>query len=253
MNMISEVKKQKFWYKIFLLALDKMNIGGGSGVEDSGEKYVLKYLHGQIIKSEKPVLFDVGANIGGYTLELKNFFENAEIHCFEPAKETYKNLCKNINNKNVILNNFGMSDECSECTLFYDIENSGMASLYNRQLDYFGLEFSKSEKVVLETIDYYCSRKDIKYIDFLKIDVEGNELKTLLGAKEMLAGKNIGAIQVEFGGTNIDARTYFRDFWNLLHENFIIYRILKNGLFEIEKYDEHLEIFTCTNYLFLSR
>ena len=85
----------------------------------------------------------------------------------------------------------------------------------------------------------------------MKIDVEGNEFKALLGAKEMLNKKSVGAIQIEFGGTNIDSRTYFRDFWNLLHDDYKVYRILKNGLYEIEKYDEHLEIFTCTNYLFI--
>ena len=60
----------------------------------------------------------------------------------------------------------------------------------------------------------------------------------------------IGAIQIEFGGCNIDSRTYFRDFWNLLHEDYSAYRILKDGLWEITNYTERLECFCNTNYFF---
>ena len=56
-------------------------------------------------------------------------------------------------------------------------------------------------------------------------------------------------IQFEFGGCNIDYRTYFRDFYYLLKENYKIYRILKDGLFELKQYKESYEIFINVNYL----
>ena len=46
-------------------------------------------------------------------------------------------------------------------------------------------------------------------IDLLKLDVEGHELY-LLSAKKFIS--KISVIQFEFGGCNIDTRTYFRDF-----------------------------------------
>lgn len=239
-----------FWYKLYKLSLKGMNIGEvAGGVETSGECNVFKLV--KDISNEPKVLFDIGANRGEYTKALLNNFPDAQIHSFEPAEATYKTLQDNITANNVKLNNFGISDVISESVLYYDKENSGLASLYNRQLDYFGIGFSKSETVKLDTLDHYCRENDISRIDLLKIDIEGNELNALKGAAELLAEKRIKAIQIEFGECNIDSRVFFRDFWNLLHENFRMYRILKNGFKEILQYDERLEIFVTTNYLFV--
>lgn len=226
---------------------------GGGYFENSGEKYVMKYVREHVIKNNCSVLFDVGANTGGYTSELLKYIKNGEIHCFEPALVTYKTLCDNINDSNVILNNFGIGCEYSKGVLYYDKENSGLASLYKRRLDYYNIDFSKSETVELDTIDHYCAEKKIEVIDFLKMDIEGNEWNALQGAKRMLKKGCIGAIQIEFGGCNIDARIFFRDFWNLLHNQFFVYRIVRDGLYRIRKYDERLECFACTNYLFVNK
>lgn len=251
---LSRVEFQKFWVRCYKASLIGMNLGGGDGVESSGERYIIEYINKNFFSGNKAaIIFDVGANIGEYTGELLTHIRNAEIHSFEPARSTYEILCKNIVAENVILNNFGISDKCSEGILYYEKENSGIASLYQRQLDYIGIDFSKSEAIILDTIDHYCKEKNITYIDFLKIDIEGNELKALYGAHKMLEKNLIGIIQIEFGGCNIDSRTYFRDFWNLLHEKFRAYRIIRNGLYEIKKYEEILEIFTCTNYLFINK
>ncbi len=59
---------------------------------------------------------------------------DAIVHCFEPAKETFKKLVSNNFPANVTLNNFGVSDEDSESELYYDREGSGLASLYNGNL-----------------------------------------------------------------------------------------------------------------------
>ena len=69
----------------------------------------------------------------------------------------------------------------------------------------------------------------------------------------MLYQNRIGAIQIEFGGCNIDARIFFRDFWNFLHDKFFVYRIVRDGLYQIKKYDERLECFACSNYLFVNK
>jgi len=50
------------------------------------------------------------------------------------------------------------------------------------------------------------------------------------------------------GRTNIDSRTFLRDYYELLNSNYRIYRILKNGLVEMKKYSEFDEVFMTTNY-----
>ncbi len=241
-----------FYWRLYSLAIRGMNIGLGGDVKSSGEINVMAYVKN---KTQNPVIFDVGANKGQYTKSLLEFFhDDAEIHSFEPGHETFRILTQEVGSrKNVTLNNFGLSNEKSEGTLFYDAAGSGLASLYKRQLDYFNIEFEQSENVALETLDDYVASKGIKQIDLLKIDVEGNELNVLAGASKSLSAGIIQAIQIEFGGCNIDSRTFIRDFWNLLHDNFIMYRIMRNGLIEIKKYTETLEIFSCTNFFFAKR
>ena len=240
----------EFWYKLYKMSLKGMNIGASAGnIKMSGEYNVFSLVKGT--KSEKKVLFDIGANRGEYTKALLQSFPDAQIHSFEPAHGTYATLKSNVCEDNVKLNNFGISNEISESVLYYDKENSRLASLYNRQLDYFGVDFSKSETVRLDTLNHYCKENDVYQIDLLKLDIEGNELNALKGASELLAEKRIKIIQIEFGGCNIDSRTFLRDFWNLLHENFRMYRILKDGFKEILQYDERLETFVTTNYVFV--
>jgi hypothetical protein len=62
-------------------------------------------------------------------------------------------------------------------------------------------------------------------IDYVKIDVEGWELSVLQGFGDLVY--NMRVIQFEFGGSNIDTRTFFQDFWYFFKDhNFSIYRII---------------------------
>lgn len=155
--------------------------------------------------------------------------------------------------KNIKTNKFGLSDISEKSTLYYDEDTSGMASLYKRQLDWKNIEFSKSEQIQLKKLDEYCEQEGNHSIEFLKIDVEGNEYKVLQGAQRMLANNAINIIQIEFGGCNIDSRIFFRDFWNILHEKYKFYRIVCDGLRPIDEYLETNELFTCTNYLIVRK
>lgn len=65
----------------------------------------------------------------------------------------------------------------------------------------------------------------------------------------MIEDRKIDFIQFEFGGCNIDSRTFFQDFWYLLHDKYNIFRIIPTGLYPIKEYSEMREIFLCTNYL----
>ncbi len=247
---------QSFYEKLLRFTLRRMNIDNTAKISYNGEAFVLNYLkQNSSSNGSKKIIFDVGANVGTYIKSIgKKFGGDVEIHAFEPSAVTFKQLSENIGiQKNIKLNHFGLSNVEEEKLIYYDHEKSGLTSLYQRQLDHYGVRMNMSENIRLETLDAYCQSNNISTVFLLKIDVEGHELGVLQGAKNMLAEKKIQAIQFEFGGTNIDARTYFKDFYLLLKDNYTIYRILQNGLYEIKKYNELHEIFLYTNFLAVAR
>ena len=66
----------------------------------------------------------------------------------------------------------------------------------------------------------------------------------------MIAEGRIKAIQFEFGGANINSRSFMRDFFDLLTPQYTVHRVLQHGLYPILRYGETLEIFKrATNYL----
>lgn len=246
---------QPFYEQLHVLALRGMNIGGGSNVGDSGEVFVLDLIRQRLEDCPSPVVFDVGANVGAYAAAaLDRLGPRVSLYCFEPSPAAFVRLSAAVAaHPEVRCFEFGFGN-CEElATLYSNDPGSGLASVYNRRLDHFGVTLSRLERVTLRTVDGFCRAEGISHIDFLKLDVEGNELRVLQGAKEMLSRSAIGAIQFEFGGCNIDSRTYFQDFFYLLHPSFRLYRVLTDSLRPIDAYRETQEVFTTTNFVALSR
>jgi FkbM family methyltransferase len=234
------------------LSLQGLNYGNGSAIETSGEIALIKQLANKYTDSRTYIIFDVGANRGDYCTELvKNIkINDLQIWCFEPSKETFKNLQLTHSSKNnVFLNNIGFSDQNHEVPLYSNEPGAHIASLFPLERA-FGMEekLSDFEMVSIKKIDDFLIENNIPYIDLLKLDIEGNELNALMGASKAMRAGKIKSIQFEFGSCNIDSRTYFRDFWSFLSPQYNLYRLLKDGLHHITYYSEYDEVFTTINY-----
>ncbi|MBI5530065.1 MAG: FkbM family methyltransferase [Candidatus Doudnabacteria bacterium] len=244
---------QSLFRQLHLISLKGMNFGGGVDPKDSGEDFAVTYALKKIA-SDKLIVFDVGGNNGEYTelwlKHIKQQKKSGEFYVFEPSSMALQQLEKRFKNIEAVkINKLAISDKEGVATLYANFAGSGLASLANRDLSHVGLEMENREEVVTTTLDNFCQQQKINKIDFLKLDTEGYEFAALQGGKNMLNSKQIKFIQFEFGGTDIDTRVFFRDFYKLLNQQYKIYRILKNGLLEIEKYSELEEIFFTTNYL----
>ena len=134
-------------------------------------------------------------------------------------------------------------------SLYANEPGSGLGSLSKRRLDHFNIKFDMEETIdVIRFEDYWVKVLEKRNIDVLKLDIEGHELYALHGLGESI--NSISVIQFEFGGCNIDSRTYFQDFWYFFKEhNFKIFRIGPIGIQKIEKYRESDEYFLTTNFV----
>lgn len=195
-----------------------------------------------------PIILDIGANIGTYSAEVLRLLPEAKIYAFEPSTIARSQLqTRFLNDPRIRIYPFAISDVSGSAKLWSDFAGSGLASLSRRKLDHFNLTFEHEETVQLITLDEWNLEVEIEP-DLVKIDVEGHELNVLNGATSIL--KSAKVIQFEFGGCNIDTRTYFQDFWYFFTQyNFRIFRIEPAGPVEIQTYNEADECFLTTNYL----
>jgi FkbM family methyltransferase len=262
-NMLKKVLKpflgrknlQFLFERLHELSLVGMNFGGGSDPKTSGETAVLNYLRRHVDKEVTPIVFDVGANTGGYASHVISFFgRDVKLFCFEPSKKAFRLLAENMANyENVQLYNIGFGQKSKVATLYADAEGSGLGSVYNRRLHHLGIDMVHREEINLSRLDKFCGDQGIAHVHLIKLDVEGSELDVLKGAKELIDSDRIGLIQFEIGGCNIDSRTYLQDFYYLLNPKYKIHRIVKDGLVLIDKYSERYEVFLTSNYLAVHR
>lgn len=244
--------------KIFLIkSTNKIENNNNTDFSTNGEKLFLKNLLKSRNNKEKTIIFDIGANTGSYTKIVKSIADSnnidLEVHLFEPTKSCF-NVLKKLFNKqnNIILNNFGLSDKKGERTIYYDFEKSGLASLYNRNLDAYSLALNNQEKIKLDTLNDYIISKRIAHINLIKIDIEGHELSALIGMGRFLSADFVDYIQFEYGGANLDSRTNLMQLYGLLKlKGFKIAKVMPNEL-HIREYSPYMDNFNNANYMAVS-
>ncbi len=207
--------------------------------------YQTEYLTGENIwlknylkNVKKPLVLDVGANIGNYSKNVLDSNNDAEIFAFEPHPKTFKNLSLNVKSNNFQAFNLAVGYEKGTLQL-YDYDNndgSQHASLYEDVIKDLHKGNPVSTLVEIIKLDEFIIEQNISTIDLLKIDTEGNEFNVLLGCIENLKNKKIKAIHFEFNEMNIISKVSFKDYWDLLSD-YRFYRILPGGgLLPIKNY-----------------
>ncbi len=138
----------------------------------------------RIVKPGCTVL-DIGANFGWHTTLCSRLCgSNGEVHAFEPVPSTLEELRYNIrlnqSESNVVVNDFALGNEkeTAQIFLFEGLPHSH-ASLSN-------LGRSDGRSFLIQVIpldDYAHNNLRDKQVRFIKLDVEGAELKVLEGGK----------------------------------------------------------------------
>jgi FkbM family methyltransferase len=202
------------------------------------------------------VLFDVGANVGDFSISAIQTFRQAHnnknlvIHAFEPMPSTFESLRNAIADKpGCFAVNMGISENEGHADIFYDDDANKLASLYMRK----ELAPRSVTTIKLTRLDTYLELHNIAEIDLLKIDTEGHELSVLKSAGKYLHPETIRMIQFEYGGTYLDARIYLKDVYNLLEaKGYEIYKIYPGKLLR-RTYHPVMENFQYANYVALGK
>jgi FkbM family methyltransferase len=225
----------------------------GKGYGSSTIKQENKLLH-QLLAKPPRLAIDIGGNVGNYTAEIRRRNPSIEIHTFEPSSKNIGILTNRFSSDPLIkIIPHAVSDSAGVFTLYSDTPGSGGSSLTQRKLDHFNIRFDVQESVnTIRFEDYWIEQLNRRDLDIVKMDIEGHELAALKGFGQAIHATRV--LQFEFGGCNIDTRTFFQDFWYFFKEHgFELHRISPLGLDRITTYRESDEFFITTNYIAVNR
>ena len=224
----------------------------------NGEERVLRTICAYF---KKKIIFDVGANVGNWTrLAARGCSAEDQIFAFEPSSETFLKLKASVSNvPTVRILNFGLSDSSKKKDLLFSFENpekSGVEHIALRTLNKKIVDYRSEEQMFVQG-DEFCSENEIPEINFLKVDVEGHDLKVLEGFTKMFLEGKIGVVQFEYNRLNIFSGALLMKFYEFLQtevssDGYCIGRIYPNSVC-FKDFDIQDENFIDGNFIAVKR
>ena len=156
-------------------------------------------------KKDGLIFWDIGANIGLYSIynALRN--KNSITVAFEPSSSNLRVLTRNISINNFETKIFVVPTPLSKKENIFqkmyerDFIEGGALNSFGEQLDFKGERFLPKMKYSLlgTSINYLIENSILEIPDYIKIDVDGIEHLILEGGNKFLGDKKIKSISVE--------------------------------------------------------
>ena len=146
---------------------------------------------------KRPVIFDIGANVGQSADRFHGAFPSSCIHCFEPSPATFIELKKHCDElPGVSVWNCGVGS-CDTTLSFHENEHSVMSSFLKLNDPAWGRVVGATDVKVI-ALDSFARTQDIEFIHVLKSDTQGYEFEVFKGARQLMRENRIGLIYFEF-------------------------------------------------------
>jgi FkbM family methyltransferase len=207
------------------------------------------WLWGRLASLDMDCVFDVGANVGDWSIGASKKLKTKKIYAFEPIPHTYNLLINNIGNLEIYPQKIAISDFTGELEMNFSIEKSYLSSSISNADN---TSFQKANCKV-QRGDEFCNIFNIGVIDFLKIDTEGNDFKVLKGFENKIKSNEIRLIQFEYGPFSIVSKDLLKDFYVFLNQyGYVIGKIYPNHI-DLREYHVHSENFILSNFIAIKK
>jgi FkbM family methyltransferase len=161
------------------------------------------------------VLFDVGANVGMYSLCAARF-RGVRVFAFEPESQNYAVLNQNIHrnrlHKQVIAFCIALSDSTRYDLLYLsEFLAGGSCHTFGESIGADGRPMAAAfrQGCFATTIDELVAHGAIAVPHHIKIDVDGNEPQVIRGASKTLADQHVKSVLIEIN-------TAFEEHWTII-------------------------------------
>ena len=123
-----------------------------------------------------PVILDIGANTGVYSLIAKAVNPKSKVFAFEPVSRVFEKLQKNIrlNNFDIIAIEKAVSNTDGEAIIFDPEVEHVLSVTVNKNLASSDVKVTE-KKINTITLNSFIREYNLTQIDLIKIDVEKNE------------------------------------------------------------------------------
>ena len=175
-------------------------------------------------KKEDLIFWDIGANIGLYSIynALKN--PKSTTIAFEPSSSNLRVLTRNISINNLEQNIKIIPIPLTNKENIFQIMNEdkfiegGALNTFGEKFDFDGKEFNPSMKYNLlgTTMNYFIENSILEIPDYIKIDVDGIEHFILEGGDKFLNKEKIKSLSIEI---NENFKEQFDKVLNLMDKN----------------------------------
>jgi len=156
--------------------------------------------------TDKEIIFwDIGSNIGLYSIYSALKYRNIKIHSFEPSTSNLRILSRNINinelQDKIFINQFPLTDRDKGYQLMMesDFREGGALHSFGKDLNFEGkkMNIKNDYNIYGFSINYLIKNLNFEAPNYIKIDVDGLEHYILKGADEVLKHQNLKSILVE--------------------------------------------------------